>query len=114
MKADGNPLLAGHIKHQRYEFSGDEADQLLAEFRAQHGQPPHVTRPARSFPAKPAPQARPATGNELPGVSEGPGHRVQALWMGETVTTLNDLLRPGLFAVVVGINPAPPSVKTGP
>lgn len=33
--------------------------------------------------------------------------------MGETVVTLDDLLRPGLLAVVVGINPAPPSVAAG-
>ena len=33
--------------------------------------------------------------------------------MGERVTTLEDLLRPGLRAVCVGINPAPPSVEAG-
>jgi TDG/mug DNA glycosylase family protein len=33
--------------------------------------------------------------------------------MGERVTTLEDLLRPKLCAVCVGINPAPPSVEVG-
>jgi TDG/mug DNA glycosylase family protein len=33
--------------------------------------------------------------------------------MGERVTTLEDLLRPALRAVCVGINPAPPSVEAG-
>jgi TDG/mug DNA glycosylase family protein len=34
-------------------------------------------------------------------------------WLGSTVTTLADLLRPGLKAVTVGINPAPVSVAAG-
>lgn len=33
--------------------------------------------------------------------------------MGERVTTLEDLLRPGLRAVCVGVNPAPTSVEAG-
>jgi TDG/mug DNA glycosylase family protein len=33
--------------------------------------------------------------------------------MGERIETLEDLLRLGLRAVCVGINPAPPSVKAG-
>ncbi|HVS84399.1 MAG TPA: uracil-DNA glycosylase family protein [Gaiellaceae bacterium] len=37
-------------------------------------------------------------------------HRVIEEWRGEEVETLEDLLRPGLRAVCVGINPAPPSV----
>lgn len=41
------------------------------------------------------------------------GHRVTVEWMGEQVVTLDDLLRPGLLAVVVGINPALPSVAAG-
>jgi TDG/mug DNA glycosylase family protein len=34
-------------------------------------------------------------------------------WMGEDVETLADLLRPGLRAVCVGINPSPVSVRVG-
>ena len=40
-------------------------------------------------------------------------HRVRAEWMGEEVETLADLLRPGLRAVVVGINPSTVSVEAG-
>jgi double-stranded uracil-DNA glycosylase len=46
----------------------------------------------------------------LPGV---PDHRVVEEWMGRDVETLEDLLRPGLHAVCVGINPAPVSVAAG-
>jgi TDG/mug DNA glycosylase family protein len=40
-------------------------------------------------------------------------HRVVVEWMGESIETLEDLLRPGLDAVCVGINPAPISVAAG-
>jgi TDG/mug DNA glycosylase family protein len=40
-------------------------------------------------------------------------HRVVEDWMGKPVETLEDLLKPGLFAVCVGINPAPTSVRAG-
>jgi TDG/mug DNA glycosylase family protein len=40
-------------------------------------------------------------------------HRVLETWRGERVETLEDLLRPGLRAVCVGINPAPVSVAAG-
>jgi double-stranded uracil-DNA glycosylase len=40
-------------------------------------------------------------------------HCVLEEWRGEPVETLEDLLHPGLRAVVVGINPAPVSVKAG-
>jgi TDG/mug DNA glycosylase family protein len=40
-------------------------------------------------------------------------HRVIEEWRGKEVETLEDLLRPGLRAVVVGINPAPVSVAAG-
>jgi len=43
----------------------------------------------------------------------GGGHRVTEQWMGEDVETLEDLLKPGLRAVCVGINPAPVSVAVG-
>lgn len=113
-KAAGHPVLVGHIKHQRYEFSRAEADQLLTEYRTQpsggtqssehHGYLPApvlVTRRGTMPSTKPSP------------LSEGPGHMVQVEWMGKVVTTLEDLLRPDVLAVVVGINPAPPSVAAG-
>jgi double-stranded uracil-DNA glycosylase len=40
-------------------------------------------------------------------------HRVIEEWQGSQVETLEDLLRPGLRAVCVGINPAPTSVTAG-
>jgi TDG/mug DNA glycosylase family protein len=40
-------------------------------------------------------------------------HRVSVKWMGEQIETLEDLLRPGLHAVCIGINPAPTSVRAG-
>jgi double-stranded uracil-DNA glycosylase len=40
-------------------------------------------------------------------------HRVTEDWMGRRVKTLEDLLRPGLRAVCVGINPSPVSVRAG-
>ena len=42
-----------------------------------------------------------------------PGHRTTERWLDEEVETLADLLRPGLRAVCVGINPAPRSVRAG-
>ena len=42
------------------------------------------------------------------------GHRATEMWMGQEVETLTaTLLRPGLKAVVVGINPSPVSVAAG-
>lgn len=40
-------------------------------------------------------------------------HRVTVDWQGERVETLADLLRPGLRAVCIGINPSPVSVAAG-
>ena len=40
-------------------------------------------------------------------------HRTQIDWMGTKVDTLADLLRPGLRAICIGINPAPISVRAG-
>ena len=40
-------------------------------------------------------------------------HRAIVDWMGDEIETLDDLLRPGLLAVCIGINPAPPSVAAG-
>ena len=42
-----------------------------------------------------------------------PSHRVTVDWMGRPEETLEDLLRPGLRAVCVGINPSKVSVEVG-
>jgi TDG/mug DNA glycosylase family protein len=49
----------------------------------------------------------------VPIEGDGPGHRVTIDWMGEEVETLDDLLREGLRAVAVGVNPTPGSVAAG-
>jgi double-stranded uracil-DNA glycosylase len=41
------------------------------------------------------------------------GHRAVEDWMGKAVVSLADLLRPGLRAVCVGLNPSPVSVDAG-
>src|SRR5207237_1110520 len=43
----------------------------------------------------------------------GVSHRVREQWLDEEVETLEDLLRPGLPVVCLGINPAPRSVTAG-
>lgn len=42
-----------------------------------------------------------------------PDHRRTETWLGEQVETLEDLLRPSLRAVVIGINPSCVSVEAG-
>lgn len=42
-----------------------------------------------------------------------PDHRRTETWLGERVETLEDLLRPNLRAVVIGINPSCVSVQAG-
>ncbi len=44
---------------------------------------------------------------------EGEGHRVTIEWMGEKIVTLEDLLRPALRVLCIGINPALASVEQG-
>jgi TDG/mug DNA glycosylase family protein len=61
----------------------------------------------RAGPSEPA--------SELLGKPWGAGshHRLAVDWQGEQVETLADLLRPGLRAVCIGINPSPASVAAG-
>ena len=125
-KVAGHPLLAGHEYRTRYRFTRQEADQLAAEYRARRappGHPPHRrASPGGRVPPSPCARARlaprfrddaqpsdpdDAMANRL---SDEPGHRMTETWMGRETLTLADLLRPGLRAVVVGINPSPVSV----
>lgn len=102
----GHPMLAHHTINDRWEFSQEEAETLKAQFR---GSPRRDT--SRPAPARhPAPPTREGTSAMH---SDDPGHRVTEVWMGEETETLADLLRPGLRGVVIGINPAPPSVAAG-
>jgi double-stranded uracil-DNA glycosylase len=140
--AAGHPLLASHEHNQPYWFTEREARQLQREFRGElrtsrHGSPRKTKQPGGSS-ASTARQAHltPTVRKASPGapgatsrtydrhtlrdkhghvlsLSEDPGHRITDDWMGQTVLTLEDLLRPGLRAVAVGINPAPLSVARG-
>jgi TDG/mug DNA glycosylase family protein len=120
--AAGHPILRRHQHQGSWEFTSDEADQLTAEYRRSHGQANPAMASAWSSPV-PGSSAGSAgmQAVQAPGraqmASEGSftgcGHQIQVDWFGSTVTTLADLLRPGLAAVTVGINPAPISVAAG-
>ena len=105
--AAGHPLLASHQHGARWEFTRQEADQLMAEYR-------EGRRPATSPQGEGGPRAsRAAVRRDTVERSEDAGHRLVEEWMGEEVETLEDLLKPGLSGVVVGINPSPVSVAAG-
>lgn len=126
-KIAGHPLVASHEYRTRYQFTPAEADQLAAEFAEQVlGQSATATRvKARSTrtasrrgasarPRRSTPRRAEASRSQVEYPRSGnPGHRVTLNWMGEEVETLADLLRTGLRAVAVGINPAPKSVWAG-
>lgn len=114
-KALGHALLAGHEYRTRYRFTPSEAAQLAAEYGAGTTTPTTISksrsatpRARRKFP--PSTSSAPSGRVQRP---KKPGHRVTETWMGEQAETLADLLRPGLRAVVVGINPSPVSVAAG-
>jgi len=140
-RAAGHPLLEGHEHGRHYRFSCREADQLMADYLAAAGSTQVPGEPYRGMASAPTPTP-PAAGDVSPAnadpslrsasprastapwvspanpfsqvtFSEDPGHRVTESWMGEDLTTLADLLRPGLRAVVVGVNPSPISVAAG-
>lgn len=105
--AAGHPLLASHQHGARWEFTREEADQLMAEYR----EGGRAARPAESAGAPAGRRAE--VRRERVERSEDVGHRVVDEWMGAEVETLEDLLVPGLSGVVVGINPSPVSVAAG-
>lgn len=116
-KADGHSLLVGHQHGERWEFSRAEADLLIAQYRASKGHS-HGNRRGRSSRRNPSASEPHDAGSQDDCAAElslsvDPGHRTTETWMSEEVTTLADLLRPGLRGVVVGINPSPVSVAAG-
>jgi len=132
--AAGHPLLASHEHNQRWEFVQREAKQLVREFRSgvrtlrartsirtvQRGgvsagevRANHQTSPGRRTLQLDGSLTLRDKQGRLLALSEEQGHRISADWMGNTVLTLEDLLRPGMRAVAVGINPAPISVACG-
>lgn len=114
-KALGHPLVAGHEYRSRYSFTAAEAEQLAAEFRggdaALAPAPVRSTQPMRTSRSSGKTSPVPAPPRSAP--HDGIGHRVTVDWVGTEVETLEDLLRDGLRAVTVGINPAPVSVAVG-
>jgi TDG/mug DNA glycosylase family protein len=120
-KDAGYPIVAGHEYRSRYRFTRAEAVQLATEFQsgtapttASRGTSPQPSDPPqRAARAHPAPET--AADDPFPGLtmSTDRGHRITTAWMGKMVTTLADLLRPGLNMVIVGINPSPVSVAAG-
>lgn len=111
LKDSGDARLAGHRHNERWEFEAALARELVQTYRA--GSRVRRASPPRSRTDTAAGETsivRPATAR----VSSGdPGHRVRETWMGVEYNTLEDLLRPGLLAVCVGINPSPVSVAAG-
>lgn len=109
----GHPLLGRHLHGASWTFTTDEAALLAAEYEGSAAGAVSETvdavrgeAPARSPGAPVLTAMEAATHN-------AEGHRVKLEWRGATVTTLADLLRPGLRAVTIGINPAPVSVAAG-
>lgn len=125
-KDAGHPLVASHGYRSRYYFTRAQADQLAAEFAKQAlGTSRPVARaavpsgrrsrsaPQSAHPQKPKPIQTSGESRVTHPHSGDPGHRISVEWMGEEVETLADLLRSGLRAVAIGINPAPKSVAAG-
>ena len=106
----GHPLIGGHVRNSRWEFSPEEADQLAAEFSGDERA--LSSQPRRQGQSSPSPR-RPGRPPEPDRRSKDPGHRVLEVWEGDEVETLADLLRPDLRAVCVGVNPSPVSVSAG-
>jgi len=112
-KDAGHPIVAGHEYRSRYRFTRAEADQLATEFQSGTTHPRTSRRPSPR-PSDPPP-ARAHSGRDSAAddpfsgltMSTDRGHRITATWMDETVTTLADLLRPGLSMVIVGITHRP-------
>ena len=113
-KALGHAVLAGHEYRTLYRFTPAEAAQLAAEYRAGTTTPTTISKPRSATTTRPtrvpADLARPVRTPPTPKESRAPG---DGDLDGREAETLADLLRPGLRAVVVGINPSPVSVAAG-
>jgi len=112
----GDPRFADHRINDRWSFSVQLAAELEREYRTEHGGRGTATgvRPAAASTAKRSTTRTEAAREQATSVwSVGSGHRVTVTIDGEEVETLEDLLRQGLLAVVIGINPAPASVAAG-
>jgi TDG/mug DNA glycosylase family protein len=109
----GHPSLAAHQHGSPWTFAPGEARALEADYVGR-GQGAAATRNELQRPLAPADRRAPVLTalTSIPGAAKD-GHTIEVDWLGETVRTLADLLRPGLRAVTIGINPAPVSVHAG-
>lgn len=108
----GDPRLANHRIDDRWSFSAELAAELEAEYRIEKlrkGRPDvSDTKGATAGPRRASEISEVASSGD-----SAAGHRIKVTVDGQQFETLADLLRPGLMAVVVGINPAPISVAAG-
>lgn len=117
--AAGHELLGTHQHQASWTFTEDEARQLAAEYRRSTLGPSPPRSRVEKAPGTSSSTERSGHDTVSSSAAAGSGgsilrgHQVQMDWLGSTVTTLADLLRPGLKAVTVGINPAPVSVAAG-
>lgn len=115
---DGHPLVRGHEQRSSWVFSPVEADQLAREYRGRGRLGVEslawLTVGEASNHSVDLPVGALVDKDHVPDIqTPRTGNAVELDWMGERVTSLADLLRPGLRAVTVGINPTPRSVAAG-
>ena len=112
--AAGNPLLRSHRHGADWTFSSDVAAALADAYAGKDAvaAPRTQEAPLLEPPADSAGLPLASAGDAAP-TDDGVGHGTEVEWLGGTVMTLADLLRPGLRAVTVGIDPAPASVRAG-
>ena len=112
--AAGDPLLRSHRHGAEWTFALDVAAALADAYarEAANATPGSQAAPRLEPPTKSSGLAVASAAN-APTTDDRVGHRTEVEWLRSTVTTLADLLRPGLRAVTVGINPAPASVQAG-
>jgi TDG/mug DNA glycosylase family protein len=82
--------------------------------RDRKAQPGQSSRSSGATPAEPQTASEGMGGesaDDEPLKSEERGHRVTIRWMGKKIETLEDLLRPELRVLCIGINPAETSVE---
>lgn len=112
--AAGNPLLRAHEHGDNWRFTPGQAAVLAGAYSGDNVSTTFEPGNFRGVDAPPrTPDGAVSPVREARPTYESDGHRTEVEWLGTTVTTLADLLRPRLRAVTIGINPAPASVQAG-
>jgi hypothetical protein len=99
-----NPLVVGHLRHERWEFTPEIADELVRQYRSRSGRPPPRSSPAvqvppsgssrGSFPDRLRTASTEHLEAALSALDQRP-HQIKAsLWPGE----LTGLDTPGLYS----------------